>query len=120
LLLVAAIPLIFFAWRPIAELIGNGTVVAMVIFAVVALIVGHTLGRPHPTERSVLALATASRHPGLAITIAAATFPAQRRLEVAAVLLYMVVSTVVVAPYVSWRKRSVARAEETPPTQRAA
>jgi bile acid:Na+ symporter, BASS family len=120
LLLVAAIPLLFFAWRPISELIGNGTVLAMIIFAVVGLVVGHALGRPHPTERSVLALATASRHPGLAITIAAATFPAQRRLEVAAVLLYMVVSTLVVAPYVSWRKRSATRAEETPPAQRAA
>jgi BASS family bile acid:Na+ symporter len=120
LLLAATIPLLVFAWRPIASLIGNGTLVAMIVFAVVALVVGHTLGGPDPSERSVLALATASRHPGLAIAVATATFPAQRRLEIAAILLYVVVSFLVVFPYVAWRKRRLARSAETSPTQRAA
>jgi bile acid:Na+ symporter, BASS family len=120
LLLAAAIPLLFFAWRPIAQLIGNGTIFAMIVFAVVALVVGHTLGGPHPTERSALALATASRHPGLAIAVATATFPTERRLEVAAILLYVVVSSLVVFPYVAWRKRRLARSVEASPTHRAA
>ncbi|HKD45849.1 MAG TPA: Na+-dependent transporter [Candidatus Angelobacter sp.] len=120
LLLAALIPLLVFAWRPIASLIGNGTLMAMIVFAGVALVVGHTLGGPHPSERSVLALATASRHPGLAIAVATATFPAQRRLEVAAILLYVVVSFLVVFPYVAWRKRRLARSAETSPTRRAA
>jgi bile acid:Na+ symporter, BASS family len=120
LLLAGAIPLVFFAWRPIAELIGNGTIVAMIAFAVVALVVGHTLGGPHPEERGVLALATASRHPGLAIAVATATFPTQRRLVVAAILLYVLVSSLVAIPYVAWRKRVAARSMETPPIHRAA
>jgi BASS family bile acid:Na+ symporter len=119
-LLAAAIPLVFFAWRPIATLIGNGTLLAMIAFAAIALVTGYALGGPDPAERSTLALATASRHPGLAIALAAATFPGERKLEVAAILLYVLISILVAFPYVAWRKRRLARSAEQSPSQRAA
>lgn len=121
LLIVTALPLLLFAGRSIIGLIGNGTLLAMIAFAVVGVAVGHWLGGPDPSERSTLGLATACRHPGLAITIAAATFPEQRKLVAAAILLYLVVSTIVLLPYNAWSKRRLARPAEQPgPRERAA
>jgi bile acid:Na+ symporter, BASS family len=50
------------------------------------------------------ALATASRHPGVALAIAHASFPGQK-LVLAAVLLYLLVSAIVAMPYLAWSRR---------------
>jgi BASS family bile acid:Na+ symporter len=105
LLLVSIIPLLIVAGREMLLLIGNGTLLAMIAFTVVGLAAGHGLGRPDPGEQTTLALATASRHPGLAIVIAATNFPAQKKQIAAAILLYLVVRTLVVLPYSRRRKR---------------
>ena len=109
LLLVSAIPLLIIAWRPMLQLIGRGDVLAMIAFTVVGVAVGHWLGGPVPHERRVLALATASHHPGLAIAIAVANFPAQRLLVAAAVILFLIVNAVVLLPYNAWCKRRMKR-----------
>jgi BASS family bile acid:Na+ symporter len=121
LLVVVAVPLLLFAIRPVMSLIGHGEVLAMIALSVVAVAVGHWLGGPDLGERSTLAMDTASRHPGLALAIAAANFPEQRRLVAAAIVLYLIVSTLVLLPYDAWCKRRLARALETPgPQQKAA
>ncbi len=112
LMLVSAVPLLLFAWRPAMELIGHGEIVAMIGFTVLAVAVGHWLGGPDPSERRVLALATASHHPGLAMAIAAANFPEQRMLVAAAIILYLLVSTAVLIPYNAWCKRRMAQQAE--------
>ena len=112
LLLVSAVPLLIFAWKPALQLIGHGEVLAMIAFTAVGVAVGHWLGGPDPAERETLALASASHHPGLAIAIAVANFPAQRMLVAAAVVLFLIVNAVVVIPYTVWRKRVMARATE--------
>jgi len=89
--------------RDMGSLLRDGTLVALVAFAVVGLIAGHLLGGPESQDRSVLAIYTAARHPGIAFAIAHANFP-QQRLALAAVLLALLVSAVVSAPYVSWAK----------------
>ncbi len=104
-LLVAALPLLIVALPVMISLIGNGTLRAIGAFIVVGLAVGHWMGRPDPGDQTTLALATASRHPGLAVAIAAANFPAQIRPIAAAVLLYFLVRMVVVIPYIRARKR---------------
>jgi predicted Na+-dependent transporter len=108
-LLVAALSLLLFSWRNMIGLIGNGTLAAMIAFCVLGVAVGHWLGGPDPAERTTLALATACRHPGLAITIATAILPEQRTVIAAAILLYLVVSTIVLLPYSAWSKRRLAR-----------
>jgi BASS family bile acid:Na+ symporter len=75
-----------------------------VVFALVGLAAGHLLGGPDPENRIVLALSTATRHPGIAIAIAAANFPDQKAAP-AAVLLYLIVSALVAKPYLTWVKR---------------
>lgn len=104
LLVAGALPILFTAWPAIVSLIGNGTLSAIVAFTLAGLGVGHLMGGPEPEDRTVLALSTASRHPGVAMAIASANFPGQK-LVLAAVLLYLIVSALVSAPYMAWRRR---------------
>ena len=99
LLAAAALPIIVRSWPAFRTLIGNGTLAAIVAFTLAGLGVGHLLGGPVPEHRTVLALATSSRHPAVAITIATADFPGNK-LIVAAVLLALIVSAAASAPYV--------------------
>ena len=62
------------------------------------------LGGPNPNNRPVLALATATRHPAVALAIGHTNFPGQK-LAGALVLVYMVLSTLVAVPYLSWIRR---------------
>lgn len=116
LLLVSAVPLFLMAGREMFSLLGNGTLLAIIAFIVFGILAGHFLGRPDPGEQTTLALATASRHPGLAMTIAAANFPAQRKPVAAAILLYIVVRFLLLIPYTRKRRS----AEEAPVTKRKA
>ncbi|MGE0126608.1 MAG: bile acid:sodium symporter family protein [Blastocatellales bacterium] len=104
LLIASVIPILFTAWPAIKSLIGNGTLIAIAAFVLVGLAAGHLLGGPGPEDRTVQALSTASRHPGIAMAIASANFPDQK-LTPAAILLYLIVSAIVSIPYLTWRKR---------------
>lgn len=78
LLAVSVLPVLFTAWPAIVSLIGNGTLAAIASFVAVGLLAGHGLGGPDPNDRTVLALSTASRHPGVALAIAHANFPDEK------------------------------------------
>lgn len=105
--LAAAVLLILLKlWRAALGLIGDGTLAAFIGFVVVGLTIGHLLGGPDERGRIVLALASASRHPGIAATIARLNFPDERAVP-AALLLYLVVSGLLSLPYVRWRKRGI-------------
>jgi bile acid:Na+ symporter, BASS family len=104
LLIASALPILYVASSAMASLIGNGTIVAIAAFVIFGLTVGHLLGGPEAEDRTVLALSTASRHPGIALAIASASFPGQK-LVLGAVLLYLIVNLVVSLPYLNWRRR---------------
>jgi BASS family bile acid:Na+ symporter len=108
LLLASAAVILAVSFPAILTMIGNGTVLAITAFVVMGAAFGHLLGGPVPSERTTLALATASRHPGLALAITAATYPPQRRNVAAVVLLYFLVKAVVLLPYNAQRKRQLA------------
>jgi len=78
--------------------VGNGILVSFSVFAAAGLLVGHFLGGPDLENRSVLALATAACHPGIAVAIAHANFPDQK-LAVPAVFTYTIVGAILAAPY---------------------
>ena len=101
LLILGIFPILFFAGRYVVLLLGNGTLIAMVIVALLGLVVGHVLGGPTSSDRTVLGLATSARHPGVAMAIASSTFPDQK-LVPAAILLYLLVSALVGIPYLKW------------------
>ena len=106
-LLGAVIAIVVKAWPAMTSLLGDGTIAVMAVLALVGLLVGQLLGGSDEADRRVLALATAARHPGIAIAVAHAAMPAER-LASAAVLLYALVGAVVAVPYLRRRRRRVA------------
>ena len=113
LLGLSCLPILFTSVRAILTLVGDGILFALAAFAIVGLITGHLLGGPEPENRPVLALATSSRHPAVALAIAHANFPGQK-LAGAVVLFYLVLSTILAIPYLKRNKRARAVAVEAP------
>lgn len=114
LLLLAAAGLLLARAAPVVlQQIGDGTLLAIVSFVVLGLIVGHLIGGPAPGDRSVLALATACRHPAVAMGISRLAFPAEKAIA-GAVLLYLIVNVIVCLPYIAWRRKALAA--EPPPS----
>lgn len=107
LLLVLSVVVLVVLLPGIAIMVGDGTILAVAAFVLVGAAVGHWLGGPMPGERTTLALATASRHPGLALAIASVNYPGQRRNVAAVIVLYFLVKAIVLLPYTRWRKRQL-------------
>lgn len=104
LLLVCLILIVVSKWSALAAQANNFTIVAIVLFIAVGLVAGHLLGGPEPDNRTSLALATATRHPGVAIAVLNVIAPTAE--DVApVVLLYLLVGMVASLPYLKWRTR---------------
>jgi BASS family bile acid:Na+ symporter len=104
LLILCALPVLVGMTRPMFSLIGDGTLLAFTAFGLVGFVAGHLLGGPAPANRATLALATASRHPAVALSIAHANFPNQRA-AIPAVFLYLMVIAILSTLYLKWAKR---------------
>lgn len=98
------------AARAMLEQIGDGVLVLMTAFVLVGLAAGHLLGGPVPRERTDLALAAASRHPGITLAVAQTIFP-HGHAATALVAIYLIVCIVVGLPYIKWRARRSAGGE---------
>jgi bile acid:Na+ symporter, BASS family len=103
LLVVGALALLVLTANQIVTLIGDGTLVAFVLFTATGLLAGHLLGGPYEEDRTALALATPARHPGVAIAVAVANFPNQAHVAGAAVILYLLVEMLTARPYIARR-----------------
>jgi BASS family bile acid:Na+ symporter len=106
LLLLMLLPVLVVGWQALQILVGNGALIALALFVLVGLAVGHVLGGPYQGDRTALALATASRHPGIAIAIAGANFPSQGKLVAGAIIIYLVLGQLLFIPYKRWRRRA--------------
>jgi BASS family bile acid:Na+ symporter len=104
LLLIGALPVLFVASKLIWAMIGDGVLTVVIVFALAGIIVGHFLGGPDPDERTVLALATSARHPGIAMAITGLNFPAYKIEVLAVILLYLIVAAIIAIPYMRWCK----------------
>jgi bile acid:Na+ symporter, BASS family len=103
LLPVATLVLLAITLPAVWALIGDGTVLAIGIFIVAGLGIGHVLGGPDPDHSIVLAVSTANRHPGIALAIASANFPDQR--FGGAIVLYLIMNAVAAVLYDVWAQR---------------
>jgi BASS family bile acid:Na+ symporter len=102
LFLLCLVGFTILGWSRMALIIREGTLPAIAIISMCGLAVGHLLGGPDEDDRTVLAFATVSRHPGVAIAIALLT---REPLAPIGVLLAVVVNEIAVVPYRWWRKR---------------
>ena len=113
-LLGAAAILLIKTWSGIMAVATPPTLLAIAAFVVIGFVAGHILGGSEPGHEAVLSLASATRHPGLALAIAAANFPADR--IGAVILLYLLVGAVVGIPFIKWEKsRASVDVPETAP-----
>lgn len=112
-LIAAFLPILIVLLPVLWSLIGDGTILAIIAFAIVGVTAGHYLGGPDPNDRTVLALATTSRHPAIAIALASANMgETEAKLAAAAIILYLVVSGIVVTPYLNWLTGGKAREKQ--------
>jgi bile acid:Na+ symporter, BASS family len=112
LLCASLLPIFFIALPAILSLIGNGTLVAIMAFVGAGLAAGHLLGGPDPANRTILALTTSSRHPGVAMAIVSFNFP-QQKLAAPAILLYLLVNILLSVVYIAWMRHRAPRLTDT-------
>jgi BASS family bile acid:Na+ symporter len=108
LLLLGVLPILVMMGPAMGSLIGGGTLAALAAFVVVGLLVGHLLGGSRAGDRTVLALSTATRHPGVALAIASGVTPQEGAVMppvAPAVLLYLLVGAVLSGVYLALRRR---------------
>ncbi|WP_229678723.1 bile acid:sodium symporter family protein [Silvimonas amylolytica] len=106
ILLLMVIPILYKLWHPMLAQLGDGTFAVLVLFIVCGLLAGQWLGGPEQDDRTVLALATASRHPGIAMAIAHLNFPDEPAV-LAVIALYLLLTLVLVPLWLLWRKRGL-------------
>jgi BASS family bile acid:Na+ symporter len=87
------------AWRA-----GLRVALASAALAVCGLTLGHLLGGPDRATRTALAIASGARNGGLALLVASANH-APDEVE-GAVVAYLLVSALLVTPYLAWRRRA--------------
>ena len=104
-MVVCAVVLLVAAWRQILA-VGLPSLLAFGVFTLAVMGSGHLLGGPDPAHRTSLAVASATRHIGLALLVATGAKGANALPLVAG---YLFASAVVSIPYLRWRKRVHAR-----------
>jgi BASS family bile acid:Na+ symporter len=110
LLIISTVFLLYGLWPITHTYIGNGVVAMLAALATIGLAVGHLLGGPRAGDRTALALSTASRHPAVALAVATSGTVSEPKPELAIILLYLVVATLISLPYQKWRKPAIGAA----------
>lgn len=108
-LFASVLPILVAAWPTIVPLWGQGVLLASIALALAALAAGHLLGGADPSVRATLAIASAMRHPGVALALVARHAVDEPR-GVAVVLLYLLVATALTTVYGLWYGRRAASA----------
>ena len=85
-------------------LLGGPAIVAILIMAAAALIIGHLLGGPHREQRAGLAVASIARNIGLALFIVGLSDAQQ---VIPTLVAYMLLGSAAAIPYSVWIKRQM-------------
>jgi BASS family bile acid:Na+ symporter len=80
----------------------------------ISLAIGHLLGGPAEDDRTVLAIACATRHIGIA-SLVAASVPGPRTSVL--VGFYILTSAVISIPYLRWRRASISQVRPHRPNE---
>jgi bile acid:Na+ symporter, BASS family len=106
LLILGGLALLAGAWRAVLAATGEGAVLAFIGFVVAGFVIGDFMGRPRPEHSIVLGLASACRHPAIALSLASANFPDER--FGGTILLYLLLNVIVGVFYLAWHRRRTA------------
>lgn len=84
------LPVLVISWPAVVSVVKSGPALAAIVgFCALGFFIGHSVGGPGQQHKTVLALASASRHPGVAIAIGQLGFPEAKAVP-AAVLLILI------------------------------
>ena len=103
-LLLGALVLLGVHGPKMVAVIGEGTVLLILIVIVFGLLFGELLGGPERGIRGALASATVSRHPAIALLLASGAFPQQQSTVIGTVLIYLLASIALPILLMRWRK----------------
>jgi BASS family bile acid:Na+ symporter len=103
-LLLGALVLLGVHGPKMLAVIGEGTVLLILIVIVFGLLFGELLGGPERGIRGALASATVSRHPAIALLLASGAFPQQQSTVIGTVLIYLLASIALPILLMRWRK----------------
>jgi len=84
-------------------LLGDGTLLAIMVTVAVGIAAGSLLGRPNPANSNALAMAAGTRHPGIAALIVHANFNEPR--VMLTVLLFLLTGIIMTVAYLLWQAR---------------
>jgi BASS family bile acid:Na+ symporter len=84
--------------------IGEGTVLIILVVIVLGLLLGELLGGSDRGIRGALASATVSRHPAVALLLASSAFPQQQTTVIGTALIYLLAATVLPLLVMRWRQ----------------
>lgn len=104
-LLLALVALALVNFFPVVIGAGPRAALCVALVTLLALVVGQALGGPDPQTRTAVAISSAMRNPGLALLVASVNHAPPA--VISTVLAYVVISALVVLPYVFWRRRAV-------------
>ena len=103
-LLIGAVVLLSVHGPTMLAVIGEGTVLAILVVIVFGLLFGELLGGPDRSIRGALASATVSRHPAIALLLATGAFPQQQTTVIGTVLIYLLASILLPIFLMRWPK----------------
>jgi len=103
-LLFGAVVLLAVQGPKMVAMVGEGTVLAILVVIAFGLLFGEMLGGPDRGMRGALASATVSRHPAIALLLASGAFPQQQPAVIGTVLIYLLASIVFPILLMRWRK----------------
>lgn len=109
LLVVCGLVVLVMVAPAIWRVLGDGTLVALLAMILAGLGAGYVLGGDSRENRAALALASATRHPGVALGVIGAASPDMRPAMVA-VLLFVLLNVVVGIPFLRLVRRGVGAA----------
>jgi BASS family bile acid:Na+ symporter len=103
-LLLGALVLLGVHGPKMLAVIGEGTVLVILMVIVLGLVLGALLGGPERGIRGALASATVSRHPAIALLLASGAFPQHQTSVIGTVLIYLLASIALPIFVMRWRK----------------
>lgn len=103
-LLFGAVVLLAVQGPKMVAMVGEGTVLAILVVIAFGLLFGEMLGGPDRGMRGALASATVSRHPAIALLLASGAFPQQQPAVIGTVLIYLLASIMFPILLMRWRK----------------
>lgn len=112
LLVICGLAIAIASFSAIVAMLGDGTLLAIILTIAIGLGLGYAFGGPTADDRTALALATAARHPGVALAIAGANAADQKPI-LAAALLYLIASLSLTTPFAKWRGHRHAMSAKT-------